>query len=175
MTECKIKPNPSGGHGLGGDLIDSIYAEMSKGKQPGLVPALVLLQPVEHAEKITAGGRKRLVRFELVRLEPVVDEDEGVGIREAISVRYDARNEMQGQASLELDGRNGVLAAISDWASENNMGVRAIGNAWRSYFGEGNEEVPKDYRKGNQAQLREFALARGIIAEDVPDKPFEES
>lgn len=163
--EAKIMSKPIGGHGLTDDLLEAIHAELAKGKNAGLIPALVLIQPSH--EQTNPGKNKRAVYFQLVRIEPVTDQADADRIRLSISEAYEGRRD-SGQGSLDLgeeDARR-YLGYIEEWRKEHKHTLKKVGELWRESFAP-DSGVPGDYRKAGKQPLYEFCLTQGIIHDEI--------
>lgn len=163
--EAKIVSKPIGGHGLTDDLLEAIHNELVKGKPAGLIPALVLLQPL--TATTNPGKNKRGVQIQLVRIEPVTNQADADRIRLSISEAYEARN-TDGQATLDLgeeDARR-YLSYIEEWRKERKLTIKAVGELWRESFAP-DSGVLGDYRKAGKQPLYEFCLTQGIIHDEI--------
>lgn len=162
---AKLAGTPGGGHGLTDDILEAIWGELAKGKQPGVIPALVMLQP----SQIGLGVKKknRSVTFEVVRLEPVTVGEEATRVQLAIREAYDARHADNGQGALELDEEDArrYLAYLEEWRKAVPLTIKALGEQWREHFPPDNG-VPGDYRKASGAHLLEFCLSKGILPDE---------
>lgn len=164
--EASLVGKIGGGHGLTDDILTAVHAELVKGRSPGLIPALVLLQP----ESFTTvpGKNKVTLRFKAVRLEPSTDPTDADRIRLAVSDAYQSR-ESDGQGALDLgeESARRFLAYIEEWRTEQKLTVKDVNVKWRERFAAPESGVTGDYRKGAPINLHEFALAEGIISDDV--------
>lgn len=165
--EAKLVGKPGGGHGLTEDILKAVHAELVKGRSPGLIPALVLLQPDTYNTKV--GGNKVTLNFKVVRLEPATDEADASRIREVITDAYEGR-ETDGQGTLDLgeESARRFLAYIEEWRSESKLTVKDVNAQWRERFAAPESGITGDYRKGAPVNLHEFALAVGAISDEVP-------
>lgn len=163
--EAKLVGKPGGGHGLTQDILKAVHAELVKGRSPGLIPALVLLQPDSYSTKV---GGKVSLSFKVVRLEPATDEADASRVREVITDAYEGR-ETDGQGTLDLgeESARRFLAYIEEWRKENALSVKEVNEKWRARFASPESGITGDYRKGAPVNLHEFALAEGIISDDV--------
>lgn len=169
--DAKLAGTPGGGHGLTADILEAIYGELVKGKQVGLVPALVLLQPA----KLGLGVKKkaRSVTFEVVRLEPVTDLEQADEIRQQIADAYRSRNEPEPTFDDlgEEDARR-YLGYLEEWRKENKLTTKQLGEQWREQFPPGNgASIPGDPKKAGPQALLEFCLAKGVITDETGTRP----
>lgn len=166
---AKLSSTITGGHGLTEDILTAIHAEMVKGKQAGLIPALVLLQPETYGG--AAVKDKRTVTLKVVRLEPCTEQADADRVRLAITETFEARNgdgQTAGQARLDLgeeDARR-YLGYVEDWRKEQRLTVTAVKDLWRETFTP-DRGVLADYRKAGPTELREFCLTQGIMHDEV--------
>jgi len=158
-----------GGHGLTEDILKAVHAELVKGKSPGLIPALVLLQPGPYSTDPSKGNKVDL-KFKVVRLEPVTDEADASRIREAISDAYNARED-DGQATLDLgeEAAQRYLAYIEEWRKEQGLTAKDVKTQWAERFAAPESGITLNYKTAAPNHLHEFALAVGAMTDEPVD------
>lgn len=180
MTTARLKPAAADGHGLTPRVVDKVYADLGAGKDPGTIVALVELKAVEHGEKLTAAGTTRWVRFEAVKVEPILDAHEADSARWQIKEAWDKRHGGQ-QLAADFDQesddeqRRRLLGLVDEWATEEGLSATDVSERWRTQWGIDSDEPSSDgafahpdINKAAVHHIKEFAYMVGVLA-DAPE------
>lgn len=169
MTQAKLATNPADGHGLTDRLTGPHYTAYSKGEPIEYVPALVLLKVAGHGGHDTANGRVNTVKYEAVRLEPILEPADRDDTLWKIQALYEARTSTGSQRALPIalageERRLHLIEQIEDWGTREEMTGAELEARWRDYFGIGDDPdanyfgLPGDYRLAGVQHLLQFAI-----------------
>lgn len=156
------------GHGLTTRLLDGVYDKLASDADTDDIVVVGIVRPVGHGNE----SGKRHVTLEPIRFEPVLDPDEASRLRLSIADAYEARTST-GTIPLDFDARSDdeqrqfLIDTINEWAAQEQMEPGVLRETFQDYLG-GPEFAPSDLTKASALQLREFALAKGALAEDEP-------
>jgi len=186
MTEAKLVTSPAQGHGLTSRITDTHFAAAAAGKPVPHIVGLCILKQVGFGESDTASGKHRTVKYEAIKLEPLLDAEQAANARLMIQAAYEARTSSGDQGVLPLsfpgqmdeENRKALMERIETWAEANDITGAELEERWRSYWsigaGEeysfGDRGVPAEYRKSPAAWLGEFAFECGAIKESHDDE-----
>lgn len=180
MTDAKLRPSPSAGHGLTPRILDRVYADRIAGRDPGTIVALVEFKAVEHGEKDTAEGTKRFVKWEAAKVEPFTDPHDAEQARWQLKTAWDKRHGGEQLAAdfdqLDTDEqRRKLLALVDEWAAEEGLTPADVQERWRTQWGIAGDEPSSDgafphpdINKADPRHIREFGYMVGVLA-DAPE------
>lgn len=182
MTQAKLAPSPSDGHGLTDRITGPHYSAYSKGESIEYIPALVLLKVAGHGGHDTANGRVNTVKYEAVRLEPILEPSDHDDMLWKIQALYEARTSTGSQRPLPIglageERRLALIERIEEWATHEDLSGGELEQMWRDHFGIGEDPeanlygIPGQYEKASVAHLLQFAIETGAEKgdQDVDD------
>lgn len=170
MTTAKLVTAPPQGSGLIGQLVDKHYTDLVTGKPGEHLVATCVLQPVGTSSRRTKDGIHTAVTYEVVRLEVMHDSHDADQVTWLTTRAHDQRHAGTEQTALPFDSpselRESTLAAIKEWAAEQDLDAASVDDRWLSYFGGSEHAAAAVVEHGSLVQLREFAFHVGALADD---------
>lgn len=185
MTTAKLVTTPAQGHGLTQKITDQHFAMAVKGEPVPLLAGIVMLKQVGFDEKETAQGKHRSIRYEVLKLEPILDRNQGAELQFMLEALFKARTKPDGEQSKlpitfpgqqDDEKRAATMEAIEGYADDRDIPIADIEQQWRDHFGIGTDPeanlygIPGDYRKAAFAHLSEFAFAIGALGNNVDEQ-----
>jgi hypothetical protein len=183
-TNASIASKPPKSSGLTPSLNDALYAARAAGRPVDHLVVVGLLNLAGHTEL----NGNQSVKLEWVRLEILRAGADATNVREIIAQSWEHRHSlmplpMDFASQPEEDQARFLLTVIDERATELGLTETEVGAAWREHFGIDPDAKDKDtpagwarpdYKRANPHHLREFALAWGALADEVPgdDEPL---
>lgn len=180
MTDARILSVPPDGHGFTSKMLDGIYNALTSGRDLGGQYAVVaIVTPSTTSQRRTAKGFKRTVGLEVIRLEPLHDDDSIEQVRHMLAKAYERRTggrqlSLEYAGAAEIEQRRELFTALDEWCAEQEPAKTPdeLGEDWREYIGPSDGNRPIAMVQAPTAYLREFALYIGaIIDEKVASQP----
>lgn len=180
MTTAKLVGAPAQGHGLTQAITDKHFAMAVKGEPVPMLPCVVMLKQVGFDEKETAQGKHRSVRYEVSKIEPILDANAASEVQLMALALYKQRTTPDGEQSMlpisfpgqqDEEKRRWLMEQMESWADDQGMPIADLEQAWRDKFGVGDPEtnlysVPGDYRLASVNFLSQFCFDEGVIADE---------
>jgi hypothetical protein len=173
MTSPKLVQSPPQGSGLVPSIVEGHFEDLLHGKPGEHVVVAAILQPVGISQRRTKEGVHRTTTYEVVRLEPMRDSHDADHVSWLITRAHDLRHEGSQMAlpisNSPAEARANLLAAIEEWAKDENVSQEQLDERWLAYFG-GPEHASTDkVDKGSLVQIQEFAGHVGAIVGPYAD------
>lgn len=177
-TKASLASAPPKSSGLTPSLNDALYAARAAGRPVEDLVVIGLLSPKGHAEN----DGNQTIKLDWTRLEVLRAGADAAEVRELIAQAWEHRHSlvplpMDFASQSDDDQRRFLLTAIEEHGATIGLTETEIGAAYREHFGIDPDLKDKDspagwarpdYKKAAPVHLREFALAWGALADEVP-------